>query len=153
MATEDNKDRILVVDDEAAVRELTIRAMNQEGFTCDPAINGEQALKMLEITPYVAVITDLRMPQIHGHALAVDLLHRDDRPVVFVLTGIVEPKLTKDFLSRGVDDVFFKPVDHWLMAVKLSALLSLRKEEAANADAPQRSDSRSARPTSSTRVG
>ena len=104
MATEDNKDRILVVDDEAAVRELTIRAMNQEGFTCDPAINGEQALKMLEITPYVAVITDLRMPQIHGHALAVDLLHRDDRPVVFVLTGIVEPKLTKDFLSRGVDD-------------------------------------------------
>jgi DNA-binding response OmpR family regulator len=118
--------RVLVVDDEAAVRELTIRALDQEGFECDPAINGEQALKMLEITQYDAVITDLRMPQVHGHALVVELLKRKERPAVLVLTGILEPRLAKDLLARGVDDIFFKPVDHRLMAVKLAALLSYR---------------------------
>jgi DNA-binding response OmpR family regulator len=118
--------RILVVDDEGAVRELTIRALGRSGYVCDPAINGEQALKMLQMNQYDAVITDLRMPNVHGHALAVELLKRDDRPLVIVLTGILEPKLAKDLLARGVDDVFFKPVDHHLLAVKLAALLEQR---------------------------
>lgn len=118
--------QILVVDDEAAVRELTIRALDAAGFDCLPAINGEQALKMLEMKSYDAVVTDLRMPSLHGHALAVDLLARDQRPLIFVVTGVVEPKLAKDLLSRGVDDVFFKPVNHEMLAVKIAARLASR---------------------------
>ncbi|MBC8350564.1 MAG: response regulator [Planctomycetes bacterium] len=119
----DSPFQVLVVDDEAAVRELTIRALDRAGFECSPAINGEQALKMLEMKDYDAVVTDLRMPNLHGHALAVDLLARENRPLIYVVTGIVQPKLAKDLLSRGVDDIFFKPVDHAMLAVKIAARL------------------------------
>ena len=116
--------QVLVVDDEAAVRELTIRALEDAGFECLPAIDGIQALKMLERKEYDAVVTDLRMPNLHGHALAVDLLARERRPLIYVVTGVIEPKLAKDLLSRGVDDIFFKPVDHQMLAVKIAARLT-----------------------------
>jgi DNA-binding NtrC family response regulator len=121
---------VLVVDDEAAVRELTIRALDRAGFECAPAINGEQALKMMEIQRFDAVITDLRMPSVHGHALAVELLSRSDRPVVIVVTGVLEPKLARDLLQRGVDDIFFKPVDHQILALKLTMSIQNRRESA-----------------------
>lgn len=122
--------RVLVVDDEAAVRELTIRALDRAGFECMPAINGEQALKMLELRSYEVVVTDLRMPNVHGHALVVELLSRASRPLIFVVTGVIEPRLAKDLLARGVDDIFFKPVDHEMLAVKISAQLEQRQSTA-----------------------
>jgi len=131
----DAKYRILVVEDEPVVRELTILALEREGYECDPAINGEQALKMLQISPYDVVVTDLRMPNLHGHALAVELLSRDERPIIVVVTGIVEPKLARDLLDRGVEDIFFKPVNHKLLAVKLAKLLD-QKEMLAAAEGP-----------------
>jgi DNA-binding response OmpR family regulator len=120
---------VLVVDDEVAVRELTIRALCRAGFACDPAIDGEQALKMIETQRYDAIVTDLRMPNVHGHALAVELLAHEKRPVVFVVTGVAEPKLAKDLLARGVDDIFFKPVDHEMLALKIATHLE-RKAQA-----------------------
>lgn len=122
----DSPYQVLVVDDESAVRELTIRALDRSGFECSPAINGEQALKMLEMKNYDVVIADLRMPNLHGHALTVELLAREHRPLIYVVTGIIEPKLAKDLLSRGVDDIFFKPVDHAMLAVKIAAKLEER---------------------------
>ena len=79
--------RVLVVDDEPMARELTILALEHEGFECDPAIHGAQALKMLGMGRYDAVVTDLRMPELNGHALAVELLARPDRPVTFHCHG------------------------------------------------------------------
>jgi DNA-binding response OmpR family regulator len=119
--------RILVVDDEPVVRELTILALQREGFHCEPAVNGAQALKIIEAMRFDAVITDLRMPEVHGHALAVKLLSLENPPVVVVVTGVSEPKLARDLLARGVDDIFFKPVNHRLLAVKLSALMEQKK--------------------------
>ena len=124
--------KVLVIDDEAVVRELTIRALDHEGFECSPAINGEQALKMLDMKDYDVVVTDLRMPNVHGHALAVDLLAREKRPLIYVVTGVVEPKLAKDLLTRGIDDVFFKPVDHEMLAVKIAARLELQSNRLAS---------------------
>ena len=126
--------QVLVIDDEAAVRELTIRALDRAGFECVPAINGEQALKMLEMKNYDVVVTDLRMPNVHGHALAVDLLARENRPLIYVVTGVVEPKLAKDLLTRGIDDIFFKPVDHEMLAVKIAARLELQSNRLAAAN-------------------
>jgi len=121
------RDRILVVDDEAVVRDVTILELEYEGFVCDPAINGKQALKMLEMSSYDAVLTDLRMPTLNGHALAVELLTREDRPLIVVLTAVDEPKLARDLLTRGIDDIFLKPVNYRLLAVKLAAMIKQKK--------------------------
>ena len=70
-----------------------------------------------------------------GHSLAVDLLKRTQRPVVVVLTGLVEPRLAKDLLARGADGVFFKPVDYKLFAAKVKTLCERRWTAAGRSNA------------------
>lgn len=125
--------RALVVDDEPLVRRLTMRALADEGFRCDAAADGAEALMMIGESKYDLVVTDLRMPVAHGHGLAVSLLESDDRPVLVVLTGILEPRIAKDLLARGVDDIVFKPVDYGLFALKASSLVKRRQMALAGA--------------------
>jgi HD-like signal output (HDOD) protein/DNA-binding response OmpR family regulator len=120
--------RALVVDDELAVRNLTIRALTSEGFCCQPAADGLQAQELAAVNRYDVVVTDLRMPNRHGHALASELLEREDRPLVVVLTGVLDPKLARDLVARGTDYVEFKPVQYELFAAKVAALAARRKQ-------------------------
>jgi HD-like signal output (HDOD) protein/CheY-like chemotaxis protein len=123
-------DRALVVDDEAAVRNLTIRALQREGFSCDAAVDGVEAEKLIRSQRYDVVVTDLKMPNKNGHALASELLVREDRPLVVILTGVLEPRLTKDLTARGVDCIEFKPVNPLLFAAKIKALVDRRRQQA-----------------------
>lgn len=120
--------RALVVDDEDALRNLVARALLGEGFHCDQAADGMEALGRVAGHRYDVVITDLRMPNRHGHALAVELLALDDRPAVVVYTAVLEPRLAKDLMLRGVDDIVFKPVDLALFAAKVKGLVSRRRQ-------------------------
>ncbi len=101
------------------VRNLTMRALTREGFQCDGASDGNEALALADCTQYAAVVTDLRMPNMHGHALAVELLSREHHPLLFVLTAATEPRMAKDLLYRGVADVLYKPIDYLLLAAKV----------------------------------
>lgn len=136
----------LVVDDEALVRNLTIRALTRQEFHCDSAANGEEASQLIACTKYDIVITDLRMPNKHGHALAQELLSLEDRPLIVVLTGVVEPRLAKDLRDRGVDDIVFKPVDFGTFAAKIKSLVAGKhrapeqNSDAAAVDPAQRND-------------
>ncbi len=115
--------RALVVEDQAMIRNLTMRALRNEGFDCDSAVDGIEALELCEQTNYGVVITDLRMPKKNGHALAVDLLANEEyRPLIVILTGVAEPALAKDLLNRGVSDIIYKPVDYALLAAKVRTL-------------------------------
>ncbi len=115
--------RALVVDDEAAVQRLMVRGLTELGFECDTANDGNEALLRASKTHYDAVITDLHMPNKHGHALAVHLLTLEPRPVIVVHTGVVEPRIAADLLARGIDDILFKPCDFRLLATKVKALV------------------------------
>jgi HD-like signal output (HDOD) protein/ActR/RegA family two-component response regulator len=100
-----------------------MRALTKEGFDCDAAADGIEAMRSAEEACYDVVVTDMRMPHKHGHALAVGLLRLDPRPVIIILTAVAEPRLAKDLLERGVDDVVFKPVDYEVFASKVKALV------------------------------
>lgn len=119
--------RALVVDDEPQVRRLTTMALSREGFQCDIASDGKQAEAQLAAKKYDVLVTDLQMPNRNGHALAVGLLEQADRPLIVVLTGVVEPKLAKDLMARGIDDIVFKPVDFPTFAAKVRAMVSRRR--------------------------
>ena len=124
--------RVLVVDDELAVQKLIVRSLIQQGFSCDTANDGMEAEQQVVKTQYDAVVTDLKMPNKHGHALAVHLLTLSPRPVIVVHTSVVEPKLAKDLLVRGVDDILFKPFDFSLLAAKVKALVERKQAQATN---------------------
>ena len=119
--------RALVVDDEPQVRALTVRALSSEGFSCDAAVDGRDAEQRLTQQDYDVVVTDLRMPNVHGHKLAVEILKHSDSPLVFVLTAVAEPKLAQDLFERGIEDIFLKPVTYSHMATKIRVVAERRK--------------------------
>ena len=120
--------RALVVDDDVSVRRLTVRALNNEEFICDVAGDGNEGSQMAKRGDYDVVVTDLRMPNRNGHALAVELLERKERPLVVVLTGVIEPRLAKDLIVRGVDDIIWKPVVFNTFAAKVKSMVQRRKD-------------------------
>jgi CheY-like chemotaxis protein len=115
--------QVLVVDDEWTIRQQLSRALGLVGIHCDCAIDGDDALDRCIHHPYDLVVTDLRMPERHGHSLAVTLLARPDPPLVVALTGVTDPRLAKDLLARGVANVVFKPINYFNLADQLKCLL------------------------------
>jgi DNA-binding response OmpR family regulator len=126
--------RALVVDDESGVRRLTARALAGEGFACNVAADGADAEAMALRGNHNVVVTDLRMPNQDGRTLARNLLDLEDRPAIIVLTGTAEADVVKDLITRGVDDVTYKPVDYGLFAAKVKALVDKDVSERGRVD-------------------
>jgi len=150
--------RALVVDDDAVVRRMVSFALQQEGFQCETAIDGEQALTRLAQEPYDLLVTDLRMPNKHGHALAVDVLAGELRPTIIVHSSVDDARLTKDLIIRGVDDVVYKPTNYEALAAKAKGMVIRDRKQAEqpnerdqdNANAIDTSFERKAQSTSET---
>lgn len=113
---------VLVVDDEPQVRSLTCRALTKSGFCCAEAANGDEALQLATASVFDVVITDLRMPQRHGHSLCLDLLRLPAPPKVMVVTALSDARVVQDLLSRGVWDVVQKPMNYDVLAAKVAKM-------------------------------
>ncbi len=118
---------LLLVSSNPEEGAAVIHALEKQQFTCDLAQDGEEALRMFNSKPYDMVVTDLQLPKRHGHSLAVDLLSRSNPPQVVVLTHLIDSRLARDLLARGVADIIHKPVPYDLFATKV---LSLFEKEA-----------------------
>ncbi len=119
-----------LVDDEAIARHMVMSAaLADEGFASDSAIDGVGGVDRIEDTNYDLIVTDLCMPNKHGHALSVELLARErvSAPVIVVHTSVDDPRIAKDLLMR-VGDVVYKPTNYAAFAAKMRALVSRRKE-------------------------
>jgi len=129
----DRRFSALVVDDEPAVRRLTVGTLSRFNFACDEAMDGDEAGALVCRRKYDVVVTDLRMPKRNGHALAVELLSATgERPLIVILTGVLEPRLASDLMARGVDGVEFKPVNFAAFGAKIRKLC---EDRAANQSA------------------
>ena len=136
----------LVVDDDAIVRRMVSFALTQEGFACDTAVDGADAITRMSKSRYDLVVTDLHMPNKNGHALSVNVLTDESRPVIIVHTSVDEPRLTRDLILRGVDDVIHKPTNYETFAIKARCLAKrrhARHEEAGSHTAAISSDTTS----------
>jgi DNA-binding response OmpR family regulator len=117
----------LVVDDEVVARRMLAMALEQEGFVCDTACDGLHAIELMDERKYDLVVTDLRMPNKHGHALAVDILVDRERPVLIIHTSMDDPRLTKDLMVRGVDDILYKPTNYATFATRAMFYVEKRR--------------------------
>ena len=106
--------RILVVDDDDAIRALIQTVLRRRGFRVDGARNGVDALEHLGEHGYAFVILDLMMPRMNGYEL-LDQLSRQPpamRPRVLVLTaGLDSRLLPADFAADLVIGTVHKPFD------------------------------------------
>jgi two-component system, OmpR family, response regulator MprA len=118
--------KILVVDDERAVRESLRRALELEGYTVDLAENGEEALERLggsEEGEADAVILDVLMPGIDGLEVCRRLRADRNAVPVLMLTARAEVDSRVAGLDAGADDYLPKPFALAELLARLRALL------------------------------
>src|SRR5579862_2331921 len=102
--------RILVVDDDRAIRELIGRALADVGYCADFAENGEAGLTLAADQDYDLVILDLVMPDMDGRAFLGRLQsgHRPS-PAVLVLSCVDDVAMKVSCLELGAQDYLTKP--------------------------------------------
>jgi two-component system, OmpR family, response regulator MprA len=116
--------RILVVDDERAVRESLRRALELEGYDIDLAGDGEEALTRLQSTAEPdAVILDVLMPGLDGLEVCRRLRRGGSRLPVLMLTARDEVENRVAGLDAGADDYVTKPFALEELLARLRALL------------------------------
>jgi two-component system chemotaxis response regulator CheY len=107
--------RVLVVDDEPAVRNIVRLILEKAGYEVLEAENGEAAIEALNTGEnrlvLDVVICDIRMPKING-IQAIEYFQREYPHVpIIVLTAYPETQMAVSFMRNGVADYLIKPVD------------------------------------------
>jgi two-component system response regulator MprA len=126
--------RILVVDDERAVRESLRRALELEGYDIDLAENGEDALRRLGANAEPdAMILDVLMPGVDGLEVCRRLRSDGSRLPVLMLTARVEVEDRVEGLDAGADDYLTKPFALDELKARLRALLRRTSDGAGEA--------------------
>jgi CheY-like chemotaxis protein len=117
--------RVLLVDDDALVREYMHERLNQWGLQVDACENGPQALSLFELAPddFSAAIIDQTMPKMTGMELAQRLyLTRPDLPVL-LYTGYGDAHLEMQARAAGIHALLSKPLDNQLLLRTLQEML------------------------------
>jgi len=114
--------RVLVVDDEAAIRKVVHDALAKAGHHVETAVDGEEAQALFASGEFDLVITDLNMPRVNGLELVRRI--RTESPVpILVLTVRQEEREKVRLLDAGADDYVTKPFGTAELVARARALL------------------------------
>lgn len=101
--------RVLVVDDEASIRDLLSKTLALAEYDVDLAPDGRTALERLRIVPYDLLITDLKMPGVDGLAVIREARRmKADMPVI-IITGFSTEASAIEAVNLGVSGYLTKP--------------------------------------------
>jgi DNA-binding NtrC family response regulator len=116
--------RILVVDDEPAVRELTVEILRRSGYHPQGVPSAFVALELLDQERFDLVVSDVVMPGMTGIEFLWELRERrPDLPVVLMTGGSREPERATKAVELGACSLLYKPFSHAeLTAVVAKAL-------------------------------
>ena len=118
---------ILVAEDDDSLRKLMCAALKQNGYMPYPAVDGEDALDVMERISVDLVISDIMMPKIDGYELVKQLrAARYEKPVLMVTAKDSFTDKQKGFMA-GTDDYMVKPINIDEMILRVGALLRRAK--------------------------
>lgn len=117
------KERVLVVDDEEAVREMVGRVIELMGHEVITANNGKQALDLLRSASFTILVTDIKMPDMDGVELTK--VARSEFPdlQIICMTGHAGSYSYTDVVSQGASDYITKPFSIDEMKAKLNRVI------------------------------
>src|SRR5215472_12233830 len=128
----ETKGRVLVVDEEADIREGLELLLTSEGFTVDLAQNGTEGLQQMESRAYDLVLLDLMMPDRSGMDVLRDVRERDRETPIFMITAYGSVQAAVDALKLGANDYFSKPWDNEKLVIEIERMISKRRLEYEN---------------------
>lgn len=114
--------RLLVVEDDAEVREFLVRVLGEAAWAADAVATGAGALTALAIGEYDLVVLDLGLPDMDGFAICRALRARGDRVPILMLTARNAVNDRVRGLDAGADDYLAKPFAVSELLARLRAL-------------------------------
>ena len=102
---------ILVVDDEQNFLELLIRILGKRGFEVKTALNGTEALRLLEQGAFALALVDIRMGPMNGLQLLEEIKGRNPRIKAIMMTAYPTIETRMQAFEKGASAYLTKPVD------------------------------------------
>ncbi len=119
--------KILVVDDEEGILDVTEGYFQRKGYEVYTAVNGIEALSVLKKVKIGCVFTDINMPQMDGLELAENIRQIESTLPVVIMTGYPSLENSIQTLKNGVVDYLIKPVNLEQMELTLKRILRERE--------------------------
>ena len=122
------KGKILIIDDEAEVREVLRLHLESANYNVIEALDGEEAVNMMKsgsnLLQVGLIICDIRMPKVNGIE-AIDYLKQNAPSIpVIVVTGYPDSDLAVSLLKKGVKDYMVKPIEKVKLLAKVEEALA-----------------------------
>jgi two-component system NtrC family sensor kinase len=123
--TDESDRRILIVDDEEAVRSVFASCLNQR-YVCVTADNAQEALVRLACQPYALVIADVKMPGLSGIELLRRITEHFPETAVIMASGVDRTQRVLDAVRLGAFDYLIKPCDMDVLELSVERALERR---------------------------
>ncbi len=119
--------KILIVDDEAKIRELIIKYARHEGFETAEAADGMEAVELCEKNNYDLVVMDIMMPHLDGFSAVKEIKKIKPQLPFILLSALGEEYDRIHGFDVGVDDYVVKPFSSKELMMRIHAILKRTK--------------------------
>jgi cyclic di-GMP phosphodiesterase len=106
-----NNERVLVVDDEEAIREVVSTLLEAQGYQCTTCPNGRVALDTFQRDSFDLVLSDIVMPEMDGLKLLAQLRSLDPDVPVIMVTAMHDISIALEAIRAGAYDYILKPFE------------------------------------------
>jgi DNA-binding NtrC family response regulator len=127
-----SKGRILVVDDEADIRESLEVLLEMEGYSVELAVDGGDGLRKLSKARYDMVLLDLMMPDRSGMDVLAEIRGRDQETPIIMLTAYGSLEVAVNAIKAGASDYFSKPWDNEKLLIDIATMIAKTRLESEN---------------------
>jgi len=103
------KQKVLIVDDDNAVRSTELAMLKYFGLPAEEAENGHQALRMMDDDPFEIMLLDMKMPGMSGIEVLRSIQKSHPRTLVFMVTGFPSIEDAIECMKLGAMDYLVKP--------------------------------------------
>jgi DNA-binding NtrC family response regulator len=121
---------VLIIDDEAAIRESLQTLLELEGYEVETANDGDEGLARLADRPYDLVLLDFAMPERNGIEILQDIRERDSELAVIMITAYGTVENAVNAMQSGATNFIQKPWDNEKLLADVGAAVGRRRAEA-----------------------
>jgi DNA-binding response OmpR family regulator len=120
---------VLIIDDEASLRDTLARILNKVGCETRAVEDGYQALNLLEKEKFDLVFLDIRLPEVDGLQVLKEIRQRDQKLPVILLTGYGTLQSAVEALRLEATDYLLKPFDPEVLVARTRMILNEQFKE------------------------
>ncbi len=124
---EESEVAILVVDDEDAIRSMLTRKLELEGYHCEVAVDGKEALWRAFMRDFDLVLMDIKMPGLSGMEALPQMVTDHPDTCVIMITAVVDAKTAVEAMKFGAYDYVTKPFDLDDLGMRVRRALERRR--------------------------